>query len=175
MWAATVIEAQHVVSGRGLAVRCPWCGADRDKVVDSRTAEDGAAIRRRRQCASCARRFTTYERADAVGLTVIKRDGSKIPYDRAKVISGIAKAMTNRPFTEEDVARIAERVEEKLRRKGPNVTTQEIGLEVLARLRQVDEVAYVRFASVYKDFKEISDFERELGLLLQKRQPAKRG
>ncbi|MCA1727639.1 MAG: transcriptional regulator NrdR, partial [Actinobacteria bacterium] len=84
-------------------------------------------------------------------------------------------AMTNRPFTPEDVERIAERVEEKLRRRGPTVTTQEIGLEVLARLRQVDEVAYVRFASVYKDFKEISDFERELGLLLQKRQPAKRG
>ena len=156
-------------------MRCPWCGGDQDKVVDSRTAEDGAAIRRRRQCAACSRRFTTYERADAVGLTVIKRDGTKIPYDRANVISGISKAMTNRPFTPEDVERIAERVEEKLRRKGPTVTTQEIGLEVLARLRQVDEVAYVRFASVYKDFKEISDFERELGLLLQKRQPAKRG
>ena len=155
-------------------MRCPWCGAQRNRVVDSRTAEDGDAIRRRRQCESCGRRFTTYERTDEVALTVVKRDGSKVPYDRAKVISGIAKAMTNRPFTDADVARLADRVEEKLRRRGPTVTTQEIGLEVLARLRQADEVAYLRFASVYKEFQEISDFEREVGMLLQKRQPAKR-
>jgi transcriptional repressor NrdR len=156
-------------------VRCPWCGTQEDKVVDSRTAEEGAAIRRRRQCAGCSRRFTTYERTEDVGLSVIKRDGSKIPYDRAKVISGISKAMTNRPFDAEAVGRIADRVEEKLRKKGPDVTTQDVGLEVLARLRQVDEVAYLRFASVYKDFNAISDFEREVGMLLQKRQPAKRG
>ncbi len=155
-------------------MRCPWCGNQRSRVVDSRTADDGDAIRRRRQCESCGRRFTTYERTDEVVLTVVKRDGTKVPYDRGKVISGIAKAMTNRPFTEADVARLADRVEEKLRRRGPNVTTQEIGLEVLARLRPVDEVAYMRFASVYKEFQEISDFEREVGMLLQKRQPAKR-
>ena len=155
-------------------MRCPWCGSQESKVVDSRTAEDGDAIRRRRQCESCGRRFTTYERSEDVALSVVKRDGSKTPYDRAKVIAGISKAMTNRPFTEADVARLADRVEEKLRRKGPNVTTQEVGLEVLAHLRRADEVAYVRFASVYKDFKEISDFEREVGMLLQKRQPAKR-
>ena len=170
---ATVDAPQHVVV-RGLPVRCPWCGNQQDRVVDSRTAEEGVAIRRRRQCANCGRRFTTYERAEDVVLTVIKRDGSKIPYDRSKIIGGIAKAMTNRPFSEDDVARIADRVEEKLRRKGPSVTTQDIGLEVLARLRPLDEVAYLRFASVYKDFKEISDFERELGMLLQKRQPAKK-
>ncbi|MEX2457530.1 MAG: transcriptional regulator NrdR [Actinomycetota bacterium] len=155
-------------------MRCPWCGSLESKVVDSRTAEDGEAIRRRRQCDSCGRRFTTYERSEDVALSVVKRDGSKTPYDRAKVIAGITKAMTNRPFTEADVARLADRIEEKLRRKGPNVTTQEVGLEVLAHLRRADEVAYLRFASVYKDFKEISDFEREVGMLLQKRQPAKR-
>ena len=155
-------------------MRCPWCGNQRSRVVDSRTAEDGDAIRRRRQCEACGRRFTTYERTDEVALTVVKRDGTKVPYDRGKVISGIAKAMTNRPFSEADVARLADRVEEKLRRRGPTVTTQEIGLEVLARLRPVDEVAYLRFASVYKEFQEISDFEREVGMLLQKRQPAKR-
>jgi transcriptional repressor NrdR len=154
-------------------MRCPWCGTLEDKVVDSRSAEEGGAIRRRRQCVACGRRFTTYERAEEIGLTVIKRDGSKVPFDRAKLISGLSKAMTNRPFSDEDVARLADRVEEKLRKVGPAITTQEIGLEVLARLRAVDEVAYVRFASVYKDFKEISDFERELGLLLQKRHLSK--
>jgi transcriptional repressor NrdR len=140
-------------------------------VVDSRPAEDGLAIRRRRECDSCGRRFTTFERSEAVALRVIKRDGSKEPYDRVKVISGVNKAIKNRPVTEEQVARLAERVEQKLRRKGPEVTTQEVGIEILAQLRRLDDVAYVRFASVYKDFQEVSDFERELGLLLQKREP----
>jgi transcriptional repressor NrdR len=140
-------------------------------VVDSRPAEDGLAIRRRRECDSCGRRFTTFERSDAVALRVIKRDGSKEPYDRVKVISGVNKAIKNRPVTEEQVERLAERVEQKLRRKGPEVTTQEVGIEILAQLRRLDDVAYVRFASVYKDFQEVSDFERELGLLLQKREP----
>jgi transcriptional repressor NrdR len=140
-------------------------------VVDSRPAGDGTAIRRRRECDSCGRRFTTFERSDAVAVRVIKRDGSKEPYDRAKVVAGIEKAIKNRPVTDEDVARLADRVEERLRRKGPEVTTQEVGLEVLTQLRRVDDVAYVRFASVYKDFQEVSDFERELGILLQKREP----
>lgn len=140
-------------------------------MVDSRPAEDGLAIRRRRECDSCGRRFTTFERSEAVALRVIKRDGSKEPYDRVKVISGVNKAIKNRPVTEEQVARLAERVEQKLRRKGPEVTTQEVGIEILAQLRRLDDVAYVRFASVYKDFQEVSDFERELGLLLQKRVP----
>lgn len=140
-------------------------------MVDSRPAEDGLAIRRRRECDSCGRRFTTFERSEAVALRVIKRDGSKEPYDRVKVIAGVDKAIKNRPVTEEQVARLAERVEQKLRRKGPEVTTQEVGIEILAQLRRLDEVAYLRFASVYKDFQEVSDFERELGLLLQKREP----
>ena len=144
-------------------------------MVDSRPAEDGLAIRRRRECDSCGRRFTTFERSEAVALRVIKRDGSKEPYDRVKVISGVNKAIKNRPVTEEQVARLAERVEQKLRRKGPEVTTQEVGIEILAQLRRLDDVAYVRFASVYKDFQEVSDFERELGLLLQKREPKRAG
>lgn len=150
-------------------MRCPWCGNPEDRVVDSRAADEGDAIRRRRQCLSCDRRFTTFERVEEVSLSVIKRDGGKEPFDRAKVVAGVVKAIKNRPVTEEQVARLAERVEEKLRRKGPAVTTQEVGLEVLALLRRLDEVAYVRFASVYKDFQELDDFERELGLLLQKR------
>jgi transcriptional repressor NrdR len=102
---------------------------------------------------------------------VVKRDGSKEPFDRMKVEAGVRKAIKNRPVSQEQVAGLAAEVEEKLRRRGPLVTSQEVGLETLALLRQVDEVAYLRFASVYKDFQEVTDFERELGLLLQKREP----
>jgi transcriptional repressor NrdR len=143
-------------------------------VVDSRDAEAGGAIRRRRECRSCHRRYTTFERIEDVGLAVIKRDGTREPYDREKVVSGVAKAIKNRPVTEDDVEALAERVETRLRRKGPKVTSQEVGLEVLNQLEKVDQVAYLRFASVYKDFKELTDFEREVGLMLQKREPAKR-
>jgi transcriptional repressor NrdR len=139
--------------------------------VDSRSAESGGAIRRRRECMGCGRRFTTFERVEEVTLTVIKRDGAKEPFDRAKVVGGVAKAIKNRPVTAEQVDRLVGRVEEKLRRKGPEVTTQEVGLEVLSLLRRLDDVAYLRFASVYRDFKELTDFERELGILLQKREP----
>jgi transcriptional repressor NrdR len=155
-------------------MRCAWCGAEDTSVIDSRPAEDGASIRRRRECASCGRRFTTFERAQGVGLRVIKRGGTKEPYDRTKVVAGISKAITNRPVTEEQVTAMVERVEEKLRRKGSEVTTQEVGLEVLAQLRRLDDVAYMRFASVYKDFQQVTDFERELGLMLQKREPRKK-
>ena len=143
-------------------------------MVDSRSAESGAAIRRRRECLSCRRRFTTFERVEEAKLRVVKRDGAKEPFDRDKVIAGVTKAIKNRPVTTEQVVRLADRVEEKLRRKGPVVTTQEVGLEVLALLRRLDDVAYLRFASVYKDFQELTDFERELGLLLQKREPVRR-
>jgi transcriptional repressor NrdR len=151
-------------------MRCPWCGHGEDKVVDSRSAEEGGAIRRRRECLACRRRFTTFERTEEVGLTVVKRDGGKEPFDRAKVAAGVMKATKNRPVSEEQVARLAERVEDKLRRKGPVVTSQEVGIEILALLRRLDEVAYLRFASVYKDFQELTDFERELGIQLQKRE-----
>ena len=155
-------------------MRCPWCGHDQDRVVDSRGAEAGAAIRRRRECVSCGRRYTTFERIEELGLAVIKRDGTKDQYRREKLVAGMDKALKNRPVTEEEVARAASKVESRLRRKGPQVTSQEVGLEVLAELRKLDQVAYMRFASVYKDFQELTDFERELGLLLQKREPAKR-
>ena len=141
--------------------------------MDSRPAEEGSSIRRRRACESCGKRFTTFERTQALGLRVIKRDGTKEPYDRDKMMGGLRKAFVNRPVTEEQVAELASRVEAKLRPKGPDVTTQEIGLEVLAQLRKADDVAYMRFASVYKDFQQVTDFEKELGLLLQKRESKK--
>jgi transcriptional repressor NrdR len=152
-------------------MRCPWCGNPDDKVVDSRAAQGGTSIRRRRECLGCGRRFTTFERVEEVTLTVVKRDGAKEPFDRDKVASGVMKAIKNRPVTAEQVGRLVERVEDKLRRNGPVVTTQEVGLEVLTLLGRLDDVAYLRFASVYKDFQELTDFERELGLLLQKREP----
>jgi transcriptional repressor NrdR len=154
-------------------MRCPWCDHDEDRVVDSRPAEAGSAIRRRRACASCGRRYTTFERIEDVGLMVVKRDGSREPYDRDKVLSGLGKALANRPVADDAVAELADRVGDRLRRRGPEVPSQQVGLEVLAGLKNLDPVAYMRFASVYKDFQEITDFERELGLLLEKREPAR--
>jgi transcriptional repressor NrdR len=155
-------------------MRCPWCGHAEDKVVDSRPAEREEAIRRRRQCLSCGRRFTTYERVEGAGLIVVKRDGAREPWDRQKMVAGIRKALANRPVTDEQVERLANRVEERLRRKGPEITSQQVGLEVLQGLQKLDQVAYVRFASVYRDFQEPKDFEREVGTLLPRREPAKR-
>jgi transcriptional repressor NrdR len=155
-------------------MRCPWCHAEDDKVVDSRPADGGLAIRRRRECLVCGRRYTTFERIEGVGLVVVKRDGAKDPFDRAKLAGGIEKAITNRPVSAEQVDRLVDRVEERLRRKGPEVTSQQVGLEVLTGLAKLDQVAYMRFASVYKDFQAITDFEHELGVLLQKKAPAKR-
>lgn len=154
-------------------MRCPFCGHDDDKVVDSRTAEDGRAIRRRRECESCGRRYTTYERLDEVPLMVEKRNGVTETFDKEKLTDGIRKACKNRPVSEEDIERLADDVVESLLTDGGNVvTTADLGKEVLERLRGLDEVAYLRFASVYKDFKELTDFERELGML-QKKYPPK--
>jgi transcriptional repressor NrdR len=155
-------------------MRCPWCGHGEDRVVDSRPAERGVAIRRRRQCLSCGRRYTSYERVEQLGLSVEKRDGTKEPWDRGKLVDGIRKALVNRPVTEQQVERLVARIESRLRRKGPEVGSQQIGLEALQHLQKLDQVGYLRFASVYKDFQEVGDFERELGLLLEKKVPAKR-
>jgi transcriptional repressor NrdR len=150
-------------------VRCPYCDADDDKVVDSRMAEDGRAIRRRRSCRSCGRRFTTFERAEEVPLIVRKRDGSEQPFERAKVAEGIRRAVKNRPVTLEQIEALASDVEEALRADGRReVGYSDIGRIVLERLSGLDEVAYLRFASVYKSFQELNDFERELGVLLKK-------
>lgn len=145
-----------------------------DRVVDSRPAEGGDAIRRRRQCLSCGRRFTSYERVEQAALTVVKRDGTREPWIRDKLVDGLRKALANRPVTSEQLDKVVSRIETRLRRKGPQVTSQQIGFEVLQNLQKLDQVAYLRFASVYKDFQEVGDFERELGLLLEKRAPAKR-
>jgi transcriptional repressor NrdR len=153
-------------------MRCPFCNSEEDKVVDSRLAEEGRAIRRRRECLSCTRRYTTFERAEEVPLFVVKRNDVEEPFDRAKVAEGIKRATKNRPVTEAEIDAIAEDVEDAMRDLGQRpVPSSEIGREVLERLRDLDEVAYLRFASVYKDFQELDDFERELGRLLKKSPP----
>ena len=157
-----------------LWVRCPTCASLDDKVVDSRVADDGAAIRRRRECLACGRRFTTFERLEEAAFMVVKRSGHREPFDRAKVVAGIKAAAKNRPVAEERMDVVAAEVEEELRLVGTEVTTEQVGLAVLERLRDVDEVAYVRFASVYKGFEDIEDFEREVGMLTKATEPKPR-
>lgn len=146
-------------------VRCPACRADETKVVDSRDAEEGAAIRRRRQCLACAHRFTTYERVDHVPLTVIKSHGGREPFDRGKVVAGLLAATKGRNVTDEQLHDVAVRVEDTLRLQGSEVSSANVGLAVLDELRSIDDVAYLRFASVYKNFDAAADFHRELELL----------
>jgi transcriptional repressor NrdR len=134
-------------------------------VVDSRTAQDGAAIRRRRLCTSCHYRFTTFERMEEVPLVVTKRSGQRVPFDRAKVVAGVRAAAKGRPVSEEELQNLAIDVEDAMRLDGPEVTSAHVGVTVLDALRHLDEVAYLRFASVYKGFDDAADFERELTLL----------
>jgi transcriptional repressor NrdR len=153
-------------------VRCPQCAATDDKVVDSRTADEGASIRRRRECLACHRRFTTYERVEEAPLTVIKRSGRRELFDRAKVIAGLKAAAKNRPVGAEAMDALAAEVDETLRLEGTQVTSDQVGLAVLERLRDLDEVAYLRFASVYKDFSDLDDFRREVEADLVRRRSA---
>lgn len=144
-------------------------------MVDSRSADDGSAIRRRRECLSCGQRFTTYERLEEVLFVVVKRSGAREPFERAKVVSGIEAAAKNRPVSAQQIAAISADIEESLRIVGPEVTSEEVGLAVLDRLRACDEVAYLRFASVYKGFSAAGDFEREAGLLKKATEPKRPG
>jgi transcriptional repressor NrdR len=155
-------------------VRCPSCASPDDKVVDSRVADDGAAIRRRRACLSCGRRFTTFERIEEAPLVVVKRSGQREPFDRRKLVAGLRAATKNRAGVTERVEALALELEEALRLEGPEITSQQIGLAVLDRLRLLDDVAYLRFASVYKGFERVADFEREVGLLTKATEPKRR-
>jgi len=143
-------------------VRCPGCGSFDDKVVDSRQSEDGSTIRRRRACLDCQHRFTTFERLEEVPLLVVKRSGARVAFDRAKVVAGVEAAVKARPVESERLEELAIGVEEELRLLGSEVPSSEIGRAVLDRLRDLDVVAAIRFASVYKEFDGLADFEREL-------------
>ena len=142
-----------------------------DKVVDSRAADDGGAIRRRRECLHCGRRFTTYERLEEVPFVVVKRSGEREPFDRRKVVEGIGAAAKNRPAVAAAGEGLAAEIEEEPRLEGSEVTSERVGRAVLARLRDLDDVAYLRFASVYKGFTGAGDFEREVGLLIKRSAP----
>jgi transcriptional repressor NrdR len=146
-------------------VRCPTCAGLDDKVIDSRTADDGSAIRRRRECLSCGHRFTTFERSEEQPVMVVKRSGDRVPFDRAKIEAGVVSAAKGRPVTLEQIGDIAAELENEFRAKGGEVPSEQVGLAVLERLRELDQVAYVRFASVYKGFDDPADFQREIRLL----------
>ena len=144
-------------------MRCPYCRHPDSRVVDSREADDGALIRRRRSCPECGKRFTTVEEAV---LAIVKRSGVTEPFSRTKVIAGVRKACQGRPVDEDAIALLAQRVEEAVRAKGAaEVPSHEVGLAILGPLRELDEVAYLRFASVYRDFSTLEDFEREISAL----------
>jgi transcriptional repressor NrdR len=159
--------------GYPLHVRCPFCHANDDKVVDSRVADEAAAIRRRRECLACGRRYTTYERVEDVPVVVRKRSGSAEPFDRGKLRAGIERAATGR-LDGPTIDAIVVAVEEELRADGGEVASDHVGVAVLERLRVLDPVAYLRFASVYKGFEKLSDFEREVGELQKTTAPKRR-
>ncbi len=148
-------------------MKCPACGYEEDKVVDSRPAQDGLAIRRRRECLKCHERFTTYEYIEQGTLTVIKSNGQREPFDRYKLLYGIKLACNKRPISPKEIETIVDDLENQIKTRGKaEVTSQDIGELVMEKLRQTDEIAYVRFASVYRKFKDKAEFLEEMKKLL---------
>jgi len=151
-------------------MKCPFCGNPDSKVVDSRSAENGQVIRRRRECKECGKRFTTFERFERFPVAVIKRNGDKEPFRREKILLGLKKAFEKRPFTSQEIEDLASEIEAELRAEGKQeVPSSFVGMMVLKKLKEIDEVAYLRFASVYKNFKDVTEFQSELGQLLEKK------
>ena len=152
-----------------MAVKCPFCQHNDSRVVDSRTSDDETVVRRRRECPECARRFTTYERPGEVRLAVIKKDGRREAFDREKLLAGIMKACEKRPISLEMIEQAADSIERQVRDDlAEEVPSSEIGALVMETLRDIDEVAYVRFSSVYKEFRDADSFVKEIRLLVRK-------
>ena len=148
-------------------MKCRYCLSDESRVVDSRPTEDGTAIRRRRECTNCGRRFTTYEKIEEIPITVVKRDGARVPFDSEIILAGVRKACEKRPVSSADLNKLVDDVSRELfNTLEQEVTTIQIGELVMKRLKELDEVAYVRFASVYRSFKDINTFMEELKSLL---------
>lgn len=148
-------------------MKCPFCGRVEEKVVDSREARDGEVIRRRRECLHCGRRFTTYERIEEIQFMVVKKDGGREPFDRNKILGGLLKATQKRPVSVAELEKIADEVEARLMEKPDReISSSEIGELIISRLYELDEVAYVRFASVYRQFKDVNEFVEEVKGLL---------
>ena len=151
-------------------MKCPFCDDVEDKVVDSRMAKEGEVIRRRRECLSCKRRFTTYERVEETMPVVVKKDGRREPFDRSKIVSGLKKACEKRPISMATIEAVADRIEKRLQELGETeIVSPLVGEEVMKELSQLDQVAYVRFASVYREFKDIDQFMDEIKALAQQR------
>jgi transcriptional repressor NrdR len=148
-------------------MHCPRCKETDTAVVDSRLAEDGRAIRRRRECGECKHRFTTFERQELINLIVVKRDGTREPYSRSKLERGIWLACTKRPVTEEQIDRLLSKLEEKWAGNKGEVGSSTIGTDVMKALHKLDKVAYIRFASVHREFKDVEEFKSELGKLFK--------
>jgi transcriptional repressor NrdR len=156
-------------------MRCPYCQIDNDRVIDSRASEDGMAIRRRRECLGCHRRYTTFERVEEVSIKVIKKDGNRVPFDRVKIKSGLEKACWKRPISDEQIEAAVSAVEREIYdRFDSEVETRDIGELVMQQLAKLDQVAYVRFASVYREFKDARDFVEELQPILDEEKRATR-
>ena len=152
-------------------MKCPFCGYSESKVIDSRPAEEGSSIRRRRECLSCAKRFTTYETVESLPMVVVKKDGSRQSFDRRKVLGGMIRACEKRPVPLAELEKIAEEIEQDLQNSMEReISTEAIGERVMNSLRKVDQVAYVRFASVYRQFKDINSFMDELKKILETRE-----
>ena len=148
-------------------MKCPFCGETDSKVIDSRPAEDGSSIRRRRQCNGCKKRFTTYEKVETIPLIVIKKDNNREPYDRQKIVSGILRSCHKRPISADQINRLVDEVETEIfNREEREIPAQEIGEIVMNRLKDLDAVAYVRFASVYREFKDVNTFMDEIKKIL---------
>ena len=148
-------------------MKCPYCGFKESKVVDSRPAEEGNSIRRRRECLSCSKRFTTYETVESLPMVVVKRDGSRQTFDRRKLLNGMLRACEKRPVSVAQLEKLGEEIEQELQNSlEREISTEHVGELVMDKLKGVDEVAYVRFASVYRQFKDINTFMRELNKLL---------
>ena len=151
-------------------MKCPFCGFSESKVIDSRPADEGASIRRRRECLSCGKRFTTYETVESLPMVAVKKDGSRQSFERRKVLGGMIRACEKRPVPLAELEKIAEEIEQDLQNSMEReVSTEAIGERVMDRLRSVDQVAYVRFASVYRQFKDIDTFMAELNKLLNEK------
>ncbi|HCI04076.1 MAG: transcriptional regulator NrdR [Candidatus Peribacteraceae bacterium] len=146
-------------------MNCPRCKSKDTSVVDSRLAEDGRAVRRRRECTKCQHRFTTFERQELSSIIVIKRDGTREPYSRSKLERGIWLACSKRPITQEQIDKMLSRLEEKWGANKKEVSSSTVGLDVMKALKKIDKVAYIRFASVHREFKDVEEFKEELGKL----------
>jgi len=157
-------------------MKCPFCGHGEDRVIDSRESEEEDYIRRRRECLKCERRFTTYERIEGISLVVVKKDGRREPFDRKKILSGLTKACEKRPVSTETLEELTDAIERNLQKRfDKEVHSKQIGEELMHRLHELDEVAYVRFASVYRQFKDLHEFMGELKGIIENKKPGKVG